>query len=242
MNDIPLDKTLCKQCETCQDHTYQRTITRGKRKGEVWKFRYCQGNADIIKIGDWGPDTAKLKSGDKEYASLTRLREGKKYHFTSYLKNNPRNYIIHLDDTLDCRMRMLREVSPRCKNQTIKGVESRFPGVGLTSTYRQNPKQSHCKKIWWARIKVDGKTKYLDNYYTELEAAHAYYSECEKLGLDINKETPEYRIYQKWLGVKRFIDPLVVRILEDYQNRDQVNLEWYLDLINVSINKKRMER
>jgi len=229
--DISLEKTLCKQCETCQDFTYQRIITRGKRKGEVWKFKYCGGNADIIKYGNWGPDIAKLKSGDKEYASLTRRRQGRKYHFTAYLKNNPRNYIIHLDDTLDCRMRMLREVSPRCKNQTIKGVESRFPGVGLTSTYRQNPKQSHGKKIWWARINVNGEIRYLDNYYSELEAANAYYSECEKLGLDINKETPEWRIYQKWLQVKEFIDPLVEQILEDYHSQGQVDWTWYTELL-----------
>lgn len=240
MNQVDIDKTLCKQCETCQEFTYQRTITRGKRKGELWKFKYCKGNSELIKLGDWGPDISKIKSGDKEYASLTRRREGKKYHFTAYLKKDPRNSIIHIGETLDCRMKMLREVSVRCKTQTLKGKESKFPGVGIVSTYKENPNKNMGKKIWWARIKINRKTDYLDNYYTELEAAHAYYSKCEELNLDINKETPEYRIYQRWLNVKEFTDELLKRIHNDYKSKKGVNKDWYLQLIKSAFKNNKI--
>jgi len=35
-----------------------------------------------------------------------------------------------------------------------------------------------------------------------LEATNAYYSEMKRLGLDINRETDAYKIYQKWLHVR----------------------------------------
>ncbi len=86
--------------------------------------------------------------------------------------------------------------------QTIQAGESIFPGVGLTSWYKSNPKyKSYNKKIWWAKIIVNGEEKYLDNYYTEMEAAHAHYTEMQHLKLDINQETEAYKIYQKWLRV-----------------------------------------
>ena len=95
---------------------------------------------------------------------------------------------------------MLREVSKRCASQSMEGTESIFPGVGLTSWYKSNPKwKSFGKKIWWAKVIIGDEEDYLGNYYTELEAAHAYYTEMEHLGLDINKETEAYKIYQKWL-------------------------------------------
>ncbi len=91
---------------------------------------------------------------------------------------------------------MLREISKRCASQTITGRESIFPGVGLTSWYKSNAKyKSYGKKIWWAKVIIEGKEEYLDNYYTEMEAAHAYYQEMERLGLDINQETEAYKIY-----------------------------------------------
>lgn len=231
VKEMDIEKTLCKQCETCKDFTYQRTITRGPRKGELWKFQYCQGNADIIKHGNWGPDVTKLKGGDKEYVCRTKVINGKKDHFTSYLKNNPRNVISHLGDTLDCRMRMLREISKRCSSQTQKSKESKFPGVGLISLYKKNPKKFKDKKIWYARININGEMKYLDNYYTELEAAHAYYTECQRLDLDINKETLEWKIYQRWLGVKKFTEKIIEKINEDYEKRERVDKNWYLELL-----------
>jgi hypothetical protein len=54
MSFIPLDKTLCKQCPKCQEFTYQRTLHRGKHKGEVFKFKYCLGNVDILLLFAFG--------------------------------------------------------------------------------------------------------------------------------------------------------------------------------------------
>ena len=126
---------------------------------------------------------------------------------------------------------MLREISKRCASQTITGRESIFPGVGLTSLYKHNPTKAQGKKIWWARVKIKGEVKYLDNYYTEMEAAHAYYQEMERLGLDINQETEAYKIYQNWLHVREFTARICKEILDDYNNRENIKKEWYLELI-----------
>ncbi len=57
MFNIPIKKTLCKQCPEYREFAYQRTIKQVKHKGELFKFRYCAGNVDILKKGEWGPDT-----------------------------------------------------------------------------------------------------------------------------------------------------------------------------------------
>jgi len=145
--------------------------------------------------------------------------------------------IIHLGDTLDLRMRMLREVSKRCEIQARGGKESIFPGVGLTSWYKQNPTKARGKKIWWARVKIEGEDEYLGNYFTELEAADAYYSKMEELGLEINKETEAYKIYQRWLETREFLSPLMDAIIKHHDEHEDVSLEWYLDIIKSKIKK-----
>lgn len=236
---VNIGKTLCKQCDECDEYAYQRTISHGKRKGQLFKFNYCKGNVDIIKIGNWGPDTSTLKDGSKKvYVCSTKRFDGKARHFEYFLKKHPSNVVLHLGDTLDLRMRKLREVSCRCKSQTRTGTESIFPGVGLTSAYKANPRRNKDKKRYWARVKINGKDKYLDNFYTELEAAHAYYSFLEENNLDVNKETAAYKIYQRWLNVKKYTDKIITEILTDYKTSDKAELEWYYDLIR---NKLRDE-
>ena len=46
------------------------------------------------------------------------------------------------------------------------------------------------------KVIVEGEEEYLDNYYTEMEASYAYYTEMERLRLDISRETEAYKIYQ----------------------------------------------
>jgi|GEM_PF-1335592 hypothetical protein len=242
MSSIPLDKTLCKQCPKCQEFTYQRSLHHGKRKGELFKFKYCLGDLDIVKIGEWGPDTTTLKDGSKrEYVCSTKRHEGRARHFEYFLKKNQDNVIFHLGETSDLRMKNLREISKRCEIQNRESKESIFPGVGLTSWYNANPNKSHDKKIWYARVKVNGKEDYLDNYYTELEAAHGYYGEMERLNLDINKQTEAYNIYQSWLHVRETVTPIVKQILNDYNSLENVDIKWYLDLIKNESEKKLRE-
>jgi hypothetical protein len=240
MTDIPIEKTLCKQCDICEEFTYQRTIHHGNRKGELFKFHYCKGNVDVLKRGEWGPDTATLKDGTKrEYVCSTKRFDGRARHFEYFLKKHPENVILHLGDTLDLRMKKLREVSKRCEIQSRSGKESIFPGVGLTSWYKSNPTKAHGKKIWYTKVKIEGKEEYLENYYTELEAAHAYYSKMEELGLDINKETAAYKIYQKWLRVRKFCEKISKQIINDYNAQENVDMDWYFDLIQREVEKKK---
>jgi hypothetical protein len=67
---------------------------------------------DILKIGEWGPDTATLKSGNKKvYICSTKRHEGRARHFEYFLKKDNDSVILHLGETLDLRMKKLREVS-----------------------------------------------------------------------------------------------------------------------------------
>lgn len=201
---IDIKKTLCKQCENCQEFTYQRTITAGKRKGEVFKFKYCAGNADIIKIGNWGPDTATLKHGKKiTYVCSTKRHDGRARHFEYFLKTDKNNVILHLEDSLDLRMKKLREISKTCVAQTIVGHDSIFPGVTKHQFYKG---KDAGKNMWMARVKHGDVQDYQGTHPTELEAAHAYYTRMEELGQDINKETLAYKTYEKWLQLKKFTE------------------------------------
>ncbi len=96
--------------------------------------------------------------------------------------------------------------------------------------------KSYGKKIWWAKVIIEGEEIYLNNYYTEIEAAHAYYTEMERLDLDINRETEAYKIYQKWLQVREFTSKIVEEILDDYGTHKDVKKEWYLELIKRELN------
>ena len=98
MTEIPIEKMLCKKCPQCEEFTYQRTLQHGKRKGEVFKFTYCAGNVDVLKKGEWGPDTS-VTTG-KTYVTSTKRFDGRTAHFEKFLKRNPKNVIHHLGDTL----------------------------------------------------------------------------------------------------------------------------------------------
>ena len=186
---------------------------------------------------NWGPDITTNKGIKRTYVSTTKLIDGSSRHFEYFLKKIPNNIVLHLGDTLDLRMKKLREISKRCERQNRGGEESIFPGVGLTSWYKQNPTKAHGKKIWWARVKMDGEDEYLGNYFTELEAAHAYYSKMEELDLEINKETKAYEIYRKWLETSEFLNPLIDQIITHHHEQHDVEVEWYLDIIKSKINK-----
>ena len=54
-------------------------------------------------------------------------------------------------------------------------------------------------KKWNTRIKIDDKSVYLGSSEIELEAAHKYYLKMKELGRDINKESPAYKKYKRWL-------------------------------------------
>ena len=231
-NDMKVEKTLCQGCDICEEFTYQRFLT-GRCKGEVFKFKYCKQNAPIVGIGNWGPDR-NSKTG-RVYVCSTRRHDGRARHFEHFLKKDKKNVILHTRDTLDLRLRMLREVSQACKTQTRQGRESIFPGVGLTSWYKNNPSQAAGKKIWWARAKIDGRLEYLGNYYTELESADAYYSTLNQCGRDINKETVAYKTYLNYLQVREFTETVTSLVLDHYHSLEneegEVALEWYLDLL-----------
>jgi len=81
MNRTHIRKTLCKQCDKCEEFTYQRRLKAGKHKGEFFKFRYCKGNRDIVKISDWGPDVTRNKGIKRTYFATTRLIKGHTRHF-----------------------------------------------------------------------------------------------------------------------------------------------------------------
>ena len=97
----------------------------------------------------------------------------------------------------------MREIKKVCSTQTIQGKDSIFPGVYINSFYKHHVKGKYLgkekPKKWNTRIKIDGKSVYLKSSETELKAAHKYYVKMEEIGRDINKETPAYKKYKRWL-------------------------------------------
>ncbi len=59
----------------------------------------------------------------------------------------------------------------------------------------------------------------------------------EELGLEINKGTEAYKIYQKWLETREFLNPLIDEIIKHRDKHEGVKSEWYLDIIKSKINK-----
>jgi hypothetical protein len=236
------DKTLCKQCDNCEEYNYQRTITRGKRKGELFKFKYCNGNKDIVGKSDWGPDSSV--STGKTYATPTSRLKGH-HHFESFLKKDPKNVVLHLGDTLDLRMKTLREVSKTCRSQAQAHGESIFPGVSKVNYYKNHPDDAS-KKIWMARFKTDNlKEKMIGTFYTELEAADAYYTYSENHDRDINRETIAYKTYQNWLIIKEATDQFknsVLKLYNDLPYDAENELKWASQLLKVELENKNKEK
>lgn len=199
---IQHDKTLCKKCETCQEFIYQRTIPFGKRKGEIFTFKYCYGNCEVVSLCNWGPSTPRNKNS-RVYVRSTKFREKGKREFQDFIKKDSSNVISYINkNPLDNRLKNMREISKQCNTQTIRG-DSMFPGVILNSFYKHYSKnkfkrKKHPKK-WNSRIKINGKTVYLGSSKNELEAAHKYYTKMKEIGREINKETTAYKKYKKWL-------------------------------------------
>ncbi|AEG18661.1 hypothetical protein [Methanobacterium paludis] len=195
---MEISKTLCKQCERCETFTYSRTLKRGKRKGELFKVIYCQGNKDIIEKYNLGP---QCTGSDYEYvAGYNKI--SKKYKFIpSIFRKYKKTYINYLNkDRHDLRLKNLHEVTHTCHVQGYEkiGMDSIYPGVKLEQTGK-NPK-------WESRGKIDGKIKYFGLCNTEEEAAHKYYTTLKKRGIMVNTQTEAYKRYQDWLNTVTLID------------------------------------
>ena len=44
----------------------------------------------------------------------------------------------------------------------------------------------------------------------------------EELGLEINKETEAYKIYQRWLETREFLSPLMDAIIKHHDEHEDV--------------------
>jgi hypothetical protein len=51
----------------------------------------------------------------------------------------------------------------------------------------------------------------------------------------ISTATEAYKIYQQWLHVREFTSKIGKEILNDYNNRENVKKEWYLELIKKNL-------
>jgi hypothetical protein len=70
-------------------------------------------------------------------------------------------------DTLDCRRENLRPATHQQNSRNV-GTKRSFKGVD----FKQNDRRKN--KPWQARIKIDGRTKFLGYYETPEDAARAY--------------------------------------------------------------------
>lgn len=166
--------SLCKNCIKCKKHVYKKY----NRKGKLIKFRYCEGNHDLIKKYGW------YIQNNKPYTS--NLINGGNRQISYFYARGQKEILQAIDgDFLNCALDNLEIITKGELMQKHTRGASIFPGVSIRAGYK-----------WSSVIKRDGQHYELGFYDTELEAAHAYYSFCEENNYPIVKNKA-YKIYLK---------------------------------------------
>ncbi|MBF4469452.1 MAG: hypothetical protein ISP01_08630 [Methanobrevibacter arboriphilus] len=178
--EVDLDKTLCKKCVICSTHEYKRI----NRNGDLVRFIYCNANAEIVNSTDW----MYQKDG---YVCDVKKTGKKNVLFHTIFKKDSTNVMDHINGKrIDNRMCNFREISQRENTQNLHTERaSEYPGV----VYHKFSGK------WTSKLYHKGKRYYNAYYTTELEAFHAYVVKCNELSIKLNKDTPAYKKYEKWL-------------------------------------------
>ena len=180
---MDFEKTLCKECSQCKTYIYEDRFKQGRWKNEIYSFKYCEKNKKIAKLGEW---TVKYPKEKKKSPIVNK--KSRKY-FTSYLKEDKNNMTEYVNsDHHDLTLKNLRELPKSLFIHKYANGNSIYPGVR---------KSKNKTKPWRATIKRGNRKISLGNYKTEIEAAHAYYTKCEKIGKNIGKETKTYKSYKE---------------------------------------------
>ena len=176
---------LCKKCSECKEHTYTRVDT----KERIIKFKYCEGNKHLVALSDW------YFEKDGYCYSTKRLWGTKRFLHTFYKSKRDNDLVIdHINgNRSDNRLCNLRKITNACntQNRHDSNRSSIFPGVS-----------KHGKK-YASSCSVNGKSKYLGRYNTELEAYHAYVTYLRSVGSTVNTEVEAYKIYTNWLDEQK---------------------------------------
>ena len=158
-----IKKTLCKQCQTCETHIYERI----NLKKDLVTFKYCNGNKNKINKHDY---TISDTNNRINILVTSGLKQGTL--ITSLIKENPKNDVKFLDkDRTNLKMDNLQERPRSCTLQEQKGKTSIFPGVVKN-------KQGTFDSF----IKINNKRTYLGKYTNELDAFHHYLLKCKEIG------------------------------------------------------------
>lgn len=178
------EDTLCKQCENCETHVYERW----DKKNNLQMFLYCNGNKDLVKLSNWYIQ----KDG---YAYSTSPINGKKTFFHRLCMEHSYLTCDHVNgNRMDNRLCKLREVTQMEQNQNYHKMKrtSKFPGVWWNRK----------REKWICSCRLNGRNtraEFLGYYDTELEAFHQYILYLKEQGRIINKTTPQYEEYVEWL-------------------------------------------
>jgi len=196
--EVPIEKTLCKQCDVCKDYIYERKTKTGK----IISFLYCEQGKDIVSLANW-----RLTS-DGYVGSTTGINSHYRL-FHTFFKQNQLNVIDHIfGEKFDNRLCMMREIKPSCNSQNRTHKRSSiFPGV------------HYHKRVgrFESRIMINGKRECLGYYTDEIEAFHNYVLKAEAEGISINKFTEAYQKYQHWLNM----EDILKSMREDPENYNE---------------------
>ena len=179
------EDTLCKQCKECETHIYERW----DRKNNLQMFIYCNGNKDLVKLSNWYIQ----KDG---YAYSTKPINGKKTFFHRLCMEHPYLTCDHVNgNRMDNRLCKLREITQMEQNQNYHNYKrtSKFPGVWWNRK----------REKWVSACRLNGRNtnpNFLGYYDTELEAFHQYVLFLKEHDRKINKTTPQWDEYTKWLS------------------------------------------
>lgn len=147
-----------------------RTITLGGAKAAGRVALIDDADLDLVSPYSWRVYERRYPTGrtDGPYAWTTLQRDGKKKWTSLHTLITGWPLIDHINhDGLDCRRSNLRPAS------VTQNQMNRRPNLGAHSPYK-GVTWDRCNRTWVARIKVNGKSKFLGLFVTELEAAVAY--------------------------------------------------------------------
>ena len=181
-------KTLCKNCnEGCDYYEYKRY----NRKGNLVKFRYCNGNK-------WFVENQEFWLHEKGYAVTSQYIYGRQRYLHTLFKKNNKKVIDHINGIRnDNRLCNLRQVSQdiNCQNKHNER-SSIYPGVFWDKKVNK----------WRCTVgKGNGENyiqKTIGTYASEEEAYHNYVKALHEDNRQVDVESKHHRKYLRWLNAK----------------------------------------
>lgn len=215
-------RDLCKHCDECKTFVYE---------ADDKSFTYCKGNKKVIEDNKW----TIVEKGGHFYVFPVNPIDGKFSTLDSLLRERGKNPVYHKKGELDFQAKNLYE---KYHNFPITHRATPFPGV----IYLSPNKRRHTGRPWMVFLPQDGEMTFIQDFSSKFEAVKLAYKILQEQGEDIDKSSPEYKLFKRRLWVDEtvkkaynnnfeyFVNTFIGAVKEAYKGRNEEK-EWYMESV-----------